>query len=148
GQTAQTVSSITSVDLSGISKIEEAFAIALAAGAMWLFVTVALAERRHELATMAAVGASMRTIGAFLRSETVLVLLAGLALASLLGFVLAEMLVAMLQHVFDPPPDHLAVPWRFLGELTAGAVAGATLALVVATRAVRRLPLGAILREQ
>src|SRR5215467_7519445 len=21
------------------------------------------------------------------------------------------MLVAMLQHVFDPPPDHLAVPW-------------------------------------
>ena len=148
GQTAQTVSSITSVDLSGISKIEEAFAIALAAGAMWLFVTVALAERRHELATMAAVGASMRTIGAFLRSETVLVLLAGFALASLLGFVLAEMLVAMLQHVFDPPPDHLAVPWRFLGELTAGAVAGATLALVVATRAVRRLPLGAILREQ
>jgi putative ABC transport system permease protein len=54
----------------------------------------------------------------------------------------------MLQHVFDPPPDHLAVPWRFLGELTGGAVAGATLALVVATRAVRRLPLGAILREQ
>src|SRR5205085_7934941 len=147
-QAAQTVSSITTVDLTGISKIEQAFAIALAAGAMWLFVTVALAERRHELATMAAVGASMRTIGSFLRSETVLVLLAGLLLASVLGFVLAEMLVAMLQHVFDPPPDHLAVPWAFLGELAAGAVAGAVLALLVATRAVRRLPLGAILREQ
>jgi putative ABC transport system permease protein len=147
-QAAQTVSSITTVDLKGISKIEQAFAIALAAGAMWLFVTVALAERRHELATMAAVGASLRTIRAFLRSEAVLVLVAGLVLASLLGFLLAEMLVAMLQHVFDPPPDALAVPWRFLGELTAGAILGAGLALLAASRAVKRLPLGAILREQ
>jgi putative ABC transport system permease protein len=147
-QTAQTVSSITTVDLTGISKIEEAFAIALAAGAMWLFVTVALAERRHELATMAAVGASMRTIRGFLRSEAVLVLLAGLVLASVLGFLLAEMLVAMLQHVFDPPPDALSVPWRFLAELAGAAIVGAGVALLVASRAVRRLPLGAILREQ
>jgi putative ABC transport system permease protein len=147
-QAAQTVSSITTVDLTGISKIEEAFAIALAAGAMWLFVTVALAERRHELATMAAVGASMRTIRAFLRSEAFLVLAAGLVLASVLGFVLAEMLVAMLQHVFDPPPDHMAVPWRFLAELAGGAVIGAGAALLVASRSVRRLPLGSILREQ
>ena len=147
-QVTQTVSSITTVDLTGISKIEEAFAIALAAGAMWLFVSVALSERRHELATMAAVGASIRTIRSFLRSEAVLVLLAGLVLAAVLGFVLAEMLVAMLQHVFDPPPDALAVPWRFLGELTAGAVVGAGLALLAASRAVRHLPLGSILREQ
>ncbi len=147
-QAAQTVSSITTVDLTGISEIEKAFAIALAAGAMWLFVTVTLAERRHELATMAAVGASMRTIASFLRSEAVLVLLAGLLLASVLGFVLAEMLVAMLTHVFDPPPDHLAVPWQFLAELAGGALAGAAIALIVATRAVRRLPLGSILREQ
>ena len=77
-----------------------------------------------------------------------LVLIAGLVLAAVLGFVLAEMLVAMLQHVFDPPPDALAVPWRFLGELTAGAVVGAGLALLAASRAVRHLPLGSILREQ
>ena len=44
-------------------------------------------------------------------------LAAALALAALLGWLLAEMLVAMLQHVFDPPPDHLAVPWAFLGGL-------------------------------
>jgi hypothetical protein len=31
------------------------------------------------------------------------------------------MLVAMLQHVFDPPPDALAVPWRYLLELAAAA---------------------------
>jgi putative ABC transport system permease protein len=147
-QAAQTVSSITTVDLTGIADIEKAFAIVLAAGAMWLFVTVALAERRHELATMAAVGASLRAIRRFLQSEATLVLGAGLILAAGLGWLLAEMLVAMLQHVFDPPPDHLAVPWQFLAELAGGAVGGALLAIVAASRAVRRLPLGGILREQ
>ena len=60
---------------------------------------------------MAALGASLRQVAAFLWSEAALVLGAALALAALLGWLLAEMLVAMLQHVFDPPPDHLAVPW-------------------------------------
>jgi putative ABC transport system permease protein len=147
-QGKQTVSSITTVDMTGISHIEEAFAVVLAAGAMWLFVTVALAERRHEFATMAAVGASLRTVRSFLRSEAVMVLAAGLLLAGVLGWVMAEMLVAMLQHVFDPPPDHLAVPWGFLAELVGGAVVGAGAALLLASRAVRRLPFGAILREQ
>ena len=147
-QTAQTVSSITSVDLRGISRIEEAFVLVLAFATIALFVAVALAERRQELATMAALGASLRQVAAFLWSEALLVLAAALALAALLGWLLAEMLVAMLQHVFDPPPDHLAVPWGFLGELAGAAVAGGILAAVLAALLIRRLPLGAILREE
>ena len=71
-----------------------------------------------------------------------------LALAALLGWLLAEMLVAMLQHVFDPPPDHLAVPWGFLLGLGGAAVAGGLIAAALAALQIRRLPLGAILREQ
>jgi putative ABC transport system permease protein len=147
-QAVQTVSSITTVDLTGISRLEQAFAIVLAAAAMWLFVNLVVSERRHEFATMAALGASLRDIGAFVRTEAVAVLGAGLALAAVLGWLLAEMLIAMLQHVFDPPPDHLAIPWGFLGLLVAGALAGALLAAAEAARSLRRLPLGAILREQ
>jgi putative ABC transport system permease protein len=147
-QSVQTVSSITTVDLTGISRLEQAFAIILAAAAMWLFVNLVVSERRHEFATMAALGASLRDIGAFVRSEAVAVLGAALALAALLGWLLAEMLIAMLQHVFDPPPDHLAVPWGFLGLLAFAAVAGALLAAAAAARSLRRLPLGAILREE
>ena len=66
---------------------------------------------------MAALGASLREAAAFLWSEAALVLGAALALARCLGWLLAEMLVAMLQHVFDPPPDHLAIPWGFLAGL-------------------------------
>ncbi len=147
-QSAQTVSSITTVDLSGISRLEEAFAIVLAAAAMWLFIDLAVSERRHEFATMAAVGASLREVGAFVRSEAALVLGLAIPLALGLGWLLAQMLVAMLRHVFDPPPDHLAIPWAYLGELGLAALAGGVLAAVFAARALRRLPLGAILREE
>jgi putative ABC transport system permease protein len=146
-QSVQTVSSITTIDLTGISRLEQAFAIVLAAAAMWLFVNLVVNERRHEFATMAALGASLQDIGAFVRSEAVAVLAAALALAAGLGWLLAEMLIAMLQHVFDPPPDHLAVPWKFLALLALAAVAGAWLAAVVAARSLRRLPLGTVLRE-
>ena len=120
----------------------------LAAAAMGLFISVGLAERRQELATMAALGASLREVAAFLWSEAALVLAAALALAALLGWLLAEMLVAMLQHVFDPPPDHLAAPWPFLGGLAGAAVLGALAAGALAALGIGRLPLGAILREE
>jgi putative ABC transport system permease protein len=147
-QTAQTVSSITTVDLRGISRIEEAFILVLAAAAMTLFLTVSLAERRHELATMTALGASLRRAAAFLWSEAALVLIAAFALAAVLGWLLAEMLVTMLQHVFDPPPDRLAVPWSFLAGLGGAALAGCLAAAALAALQIRRLPLGAILREE
>jgi putative ABC transport system permease protein len=147
-QTARTASSITTVDLRGISRIEEAFVLALAAATMALYVAVALAERRQELATMSALGASLRRAAAFLWSEAALVLAFSLALAALLGWLLAEMLVAMLQHVFDPPPDHLAVPWTFLLCLGGAALAGGLIAAALTALQIRRLPLGAILREQ
>jgi putative ABC transport system permease protein len=147
-QTAKTTSSITTVDLVGISRIEEAFAIALAAAAMGLFVALGIAERRQEFATMAALGTPLRRIGAFVWSEAALVLGAGLVLAAGLGWLLSQMLVAMLQHVFDPPPDALAIPWGYLAALGGAAVIATLAATWLASRGLRRLPLGAILREQ
>jgi putative ABC transport system permease protein len=147
-QATKTTSSITTVDLVGISRIEEAFAIALAAAAMGLFVALGIAERRQEFATMAALGTPLRHIGAFVWSEAALVLGAALGLAAILGWLLSEMLVAMLQHVFDPPPDTLAIPWGFLAGLGGAAVLATLGATWLASRGLRRLPLGAILREQ
>jgi putative ABC transport system permease protein len=147
-QATQTASSITTVGLRGISRIEEAFALLLAAGALILYAVMAFAERRQELATMAALGKKARSIATFIWTEIVLIVVVAAALASVLGWVLAEMLIAMMQHAFDPPPDHLAIPWGFLGALTLVVVAGAALAALVAERSVARMPLGAVLREE
>jgi putative ABC transport system permease protein len=147
-QATQTASSITTVGLRGISRIEEAFALLLAAGALILYSVMAFAERRQELATMAALGKKPRGIAKFIWTEIVLIVVVAAALASVLGWILAEMLIAMMQHAFDPPPDHLAIPWGFLGALTLVVVAGAALAAIVAERSVARMPLGAVLREE
>ncbi len=147
-QAAATTSSITTVSLGGISRIERAFLIVLACAAMALFVGLAVAERRRELAVMRALGAPLRAVAAFVWTETAIVLAAGAALGAGLGWLLATMLVAMLRHVFDPPPDSLVVPWGFLAVLVAGAAAGALLSGVAARRSLARLPLGEVLREQ
>jgi putative ABC transport system permease protein len=147
-QGARTSSSITTVDLTGISHIEQAFAIILAAAAMALFVALGISERRQEFATMAAIGAPLSRISAFLWTEAAIVLAAGLTLAVGLGWLLSEMLVAILQHVFDPPPDTLAVPWGFLAGLAGAAILATLLATALASRGIRRLRLGEILREQ
>jgi putative ABC transport system permease protein len=147
-QTAKTVSSITTVDLNGISHIEEAFVILLAAGAMGLFVALAISDRRGEFATMASVGAPIGKVGAFVWSEAAIVLGSGLILAAGLGWLLSKMLVAMLTHVFDPPPDALSIPWGFLAGLGGAALAATLIATGLAARGLGRLPLGALLREQ
>ena len=97
---------------------------------------------------MSVLGASLQRAAAFLWSEAVLVLVFSLAFAALLGWLLAEMLVAMLQHVFDPPPDALTIPWGFLAGLGAAALVAAVVATALAARDLRKLPLGAVLREQ
>jgi putative ABC transport system permease protein len=97
---------------------------------------------------MAALGADLRSIGAFVWSEAALVLGAALILAAALGTLLALMLVAMLQHVFDPPPDSLTVPWGYLAGLVGAAVVTGALAVFIASMRLRRLPLGRLLREQ
>jgi putative ABC transport system permease protein len=147
-QAQETATSITTVDLRGISKILEAFTVLLAAAAMALFVALEQIERRQEFATMASLGARLRDIRAFVWSEAGLVLVAGALLAAALGLVLSEMLVAMLQHVFDPPPDGLSIPWRYLSELFGAAAAATLIATGLVGRTLARLPLGAVLREE
>ena len=76
-------------------------------------------------------------------------LVPALLLAAGLGWLLAGMLVAMLTHVFDPPPDHLAIPWGFLGLLYGGRAPGRRSSVRRSPqRAIGRLPLGRILRER
>jgi putative ABC transport system permease protein len=58
------------------------------------------------------------------------------------------MLVAMLRHAFDPPPDHLAVPWGTFATLLLVTLGGAVVATMLALAAVRRLPVGVVLREE
>jgi putative ABC transport system permease protein len=62
------------------------------------------------------------------------------------GWLLAEVLVAVLSGVFDPPPDVLTVPWPYLPVIGVGTVAALALAAAHAIRKAAADPMR-VLRE-
>lgn len=131
GSTQQTISSsLTAVDLHGLTNLELAFSILLLAGATGLVLALGLAERKRTFAILAALGAKPNQMGAFLWSEALVILVGGGLTGVLLGFAVAQMLVTVLTGVFDPPPEALSMPWDYLTLLTTIAVASTVLAVL------------------
>jgi putative ABC transport system permease protein len=131
-------SNLTAVELSGLTKVELAFALILAAAASGLTIFLGLQERRRTFAIAAALGARARQLGGFVWSESAFVTGGGLVLGAVIAIAISRMLVKVLTGVFDPPPDALAVPWVYLlvvAALVVGTVAGAG---ALALRALRR----------
>ncbi|KUN89933.1 ABC transporter permease [Streptomyces bungoensis] len=127
-QTRGTVgTSLTSVDLAGLTRIELAFAVLLAAGAGGLVLALGLAERRRTFAVATVLGARSGQLRGMVLTEALLLAAGGLAGGALIGWALSEMLVKVLTGVFDPPPASLSVPGGYLA-LTAGAAVVAVLA--------------------
>jgi putative ABC transport system permease protein len=132
---ARVASSLTSVDLTGLSRVELAFALVLAVCAGGLVLAVGLAERQRSFAIAAALGATARQLRGFVVGEAVVVGVGGLLVGAVGGGLLSLMLVAVLSGVFDPPPAAPSPPWPYLATvalLTVGALAA------VAVRTARR----------
>lgn len=121
----QVGSSLTSVDLAGLTTVELGFALVLAAGAGGLVLALGLAERRRGFAVARALGATRRQLRVFIAGETSAVIVGGVLAGVALAWWLTQLLVTMLTGVFDPPPTTLAVPWGYLAGL------GATLVLAL-----------------
>jgi len=134
-------SNLTAVELSGLTKVELGFALALAVAASGLALGLGFKERRRTFAIASALGAKGRQLGAFVWGESLFVTAGGLLLGTVAAIGISDMLVKVLTGVFDPPPDVLAVPWTYLGTvvvLTVGAVGAAGAATL---RALRRPPI-------
>ena len=127
-------SSLTAVDLTGLTRVELGFALALMIGSTSLLLALGLVERRRTFALATALGAQQRQLAAFLWSEAGFILVIGIPCGAFAGWALAQMLVAVLTGVFDPPPAALAVPWAYLGITLAIAVAGVAAVVVAGAR--------------
>jgi putative ABC transport system permease protein len=128
-------SSLTAVDLSGLTRVELGFALLLAAAAAGLVLALSLIERRRMFAIAAALGANRRQLAGFVLAEAAIVVVSGLLLGAAAGWTLSQMLVKVLTGVFDPPPAHLSVPWPYLTAV----VLAAGLAVAAATTVVIRI---------
>jgi putative ABC transport system permease protein len=141
-----TLSGLTALDLSGLTRLELAFAFILAAAASGLVLALGLVERRRTFAIAAALGARSRQLASFVWSEAIFVTAGGVLLGVLSGWLLSFIIIKILTGVFDPPPPHLFIPWAYLaalGGVTCGAIAAAGTGVI---RAMRR-PAADIIRD-
>jgi putative ABC transport system permease protein len=139
-------SSLTAVDLTGLTRVELGFALLLAAAAGGLVLFLGLTERRRTFAVATALGATAHQLRQLLTAEALVLAVGGLAAGAGVGWALSRVLVAVLTGVFDPPPAELSVPWLYLGCVAAVTVGALALAAEVALRRSRR-PLIPMLRE-
>lgn len=131
-------SNLTAINLHGLTALELTFAVILVASASGLILALGLIERNRAFATLLVLGADTKQLGAFVWGEGLTILVGGVLFGTLAGFGLSQLLVLMLTHAFDPPPESLVIPWSYLLILLI-AVAGATaLATVSAIAAAKR----------
>ena len=121
-------SSLTSIDLRGLTNLELGFSVLMIAAVTGLILALSVSERRRSFAILSALGAKPRQLGVFLWGEGLFVVIGGAVLGIVAGIGLAEVLVAILAGVFDPPPESVSIPWLYLGAtlgtgLTCGAAA-------------------------
>ncbi|MDR0343595.1 MAG: ABC transporter permease, partial [Nocardiopsaceae bacterium] len=141
-----TLSGLTALDLSGLTRLELTFAFILAGAASALVLALGLVERRRTFAIAAALGARRPQLASFVWSEAIFVTAGGILLGVLTGWALSFIVVKILTGVFDPPPEHLFVPWAYLaalGGVTCAAIAAAGIGVM---RALQR-PSADIIRD-
>ncbi|MFN8175264.1 MAG: ABC transporter permease [Solirubrobacteraceae bacterium] len=131
-------SNLTAVELSGLTEVELAFALVLAAAASGLTLWLSFGERRRTFAIARALGAGRRQLGGFVWSESLFVTGGGLIAGCAIAVGISDMLVKVLTGVFDPPPDSLAVPWAYLAGVVALTIAAVGAAGAVTLSALRR----------
>jgi putative ABC transport system permease protein len=139
-------SSLTAVDLAGLTRVELGFALILAAASGGLVLFLGLAERRRTFAITTALGATRRQLRGLVTAEALVLSVGGIAAGAVVGWVLSQVLVAVLTGVFDPPPAAATIPWPYLvvtALITMGAIG---VAAVGALRQGGRLPV-TVLRE-
>lgn len=133
-------SSLTSVDLAGLTRIELGFAVLLAAASGGVVLALGLAERRRTFALTTVLGATRRQLRGLVLSEAVVTTAGGLAGGALIGWSLSQMLVKVLTGIFDPPPATIAVPWTYLGLTVGTAVVTIGISALNAARRSSRPP--------
>lgn len=115
-------SSLTSVDLSGLTKLELSFALVIAAAAGGLVMALSLNERRRSIAVATVIGANRRQLRSITLGEPLFVVVIGLLCGVLTGWGLSYLLVKVLTGVFDPPPSSLTFPWVYLAAVAVCAI--------------------------
>lgn len=144
---AQLATSITSINLTGLARIEWAYVIVIASLGMAIFLIGLFGERKKEYCILQAIGANARQVNVFIVSEAVASGFIGLVIGILVGIPLSQVYVTILAGIFDPPPSSIFIPWAEISVLLGLCICGIVGSILIAMMHVKRLQPAAMLRE-
>jgi putative ABC transport system permease protein len=134
-----TATGLAAGNLAGLAKLTLGFGFLLALASSVLALVVGSAQRRRTLVVLAILGATRRQRAAFLWTEARALVGAGLVGGLLAGAVVASQLVKVLNGIFDPAPEHPAVPATMLAALVAVVVIGSAVTTRVSGHVMARI---------
>jgi putative ABC transport system permease protein len=140
-------SSLAALNIRGLLTLDSAYALAMAATAITIFVFGLLLQRRREYVTLRAQGMRIGKIRSLLVTESVGVVVVGAAVGALVGAVMAYFLVTVLRPLFVLRPE-VVLPRDDFAVLAALVLAVSVVASLAATTLIRRLPPGELLRDE
>jgi putative ABC transport system permease protein len=127
-------SGLAAGSLAGLASLTLAFGLLLAAASAGLVLIVGAAQRRRSLVALAVLGANAKQRAGFLWTEARAIVLAGLIGGLVTGALISSQLIKVLNGIFDPAPQHPAIPWTFLATVVATVVLAATIATTASAR--------------
>ncbi|MBB3932420.1 putative ABC transport system permease protein [Kaistia hirudinis] len=127
-------SSLTAVDLSGLTRLELTLAVLMVVGSTGLVLALGLADRRRSFAVLTVLGARHRDLAAFIWSEGAILLASGALIGTATGLLVAWILIKVLSGVFDPPPEAISVPFGYLAIMFLISLVATSLATANALR--------------
>ncbi len=127
-------SGLAAGSLAGLASLTLAFGLLLAVASAGLVLIVGAAQRRRSLVALAVLGANAKQRAGFLWTEARAIVISGLAGGLLTGALISSQLVKVLNGIFDPAPQHPAIPWSFVVTVLTTVVFAAAIATAASSR--------------
>jgi putative ABC transport system permease protein len=140
-------SSLAALNIHGLLTLDSAYALAMAATAITVFVFGLLLQRRREYVTLRAQGLRAGELRSLLLTEAGAVVVLGCLAGLLVGSAMAFFLVSVLRPLFVLHPPIL-LPGAGIATLAALVLGVSLLASAAATTLVNRLPPTELLRDE
>jgi putative ABC transport system permease protein len=140
-------SSLAALNIRGLLTLDSAYALAMAATAITIFVFGLLLQRRREYVTLRAQGMRIGRIRSLIITESSCVVMVGAVVGALVGAAMAYFLVTVLQPLFVLSPE-VVIPGADIALLAALVFVVSVAASLAATDLIRRLPPGELLRDE
>ena len=144
---AKDQSSLASLNIDGLLKIDSAYSLAMGATVVAIFVFGLLLSRRREYVTLKAQGMSSREIRALIGAEAATATISGSFIGVPVGLVMAYYFINVLRPLFVLNPTYV-IPFVSLAVIIGSVLVAAVVASIVASSLVNRLMATELLRDE